>query len=94
MSNIILVHLPNVVARACNTPTLSPSAVQTNASAFGRLARCIRVCQPPTDTRALVLATSFLVLGLQMLSAALFISIFSGRISRLAEEGSSNWSPS
>jgi hypothetical protein len=39
-----------------------------------------------------VLATSFLVLGLQMLSAALFISIFSGRISRLAEEGSSNWS--
>jgi glycosyltransferase involved in cell wall biosynthesis len=47
-----------------------------------------------TDTRALVLATSFLVLGLQMLSAALFISIFSGRISRLAEEGSSNWSRS
>src|SRR5829696_555549 len=45
-----------------------------------------------TDTRALVLATSFLVLGLQMLSAALFISIFSGRISRLAEEGSSHWS--
>ena len=45
-----------------------------------------------TDTRALVLATTFLVLGLQMLSAALFISIFSGRISRLAEEGSSNWS--
>jgi len=38
-----------------------------------------------TDTRALVLSTSFLVLGLQMLSAALFISIFSGRISRLAE---------
>jgi Glycosyl transferase family 2 len=38
-----------------------------------------------TDTRALVLATSFLVLGLQLLSAALFISIFSGRISRLAE---------
>jgi hypothetical protein len=38
-----------------------------------------------TDTRALVLATSILVLGLQMLSAALFISIFSGRISRLAE---------
>jgi hypothetical protein len=47
-----------------------------------------------TDTRALVLATSFLVLGLQMLSAALFISIFSGRISRLAEEGSSHWSRS
>jgi glycosyltransferase involved in cell wall biosynthesis len=45
-----------------------------------------------TDTRALVLATSFLVLGLQMLSAALFISIFSGRISRLAEEDSSHWS--
>jgi Glycosyl transferase family 2 len=38
-----------------------------------------------TDTRALVLSTSFLVLGLQLLSAALFISIFSGRISRLAE---------
>jgi hypothetical protein len=38
-----------------------------------------------TDTRALVLSTSFLVLGLQMLSAALFISIFSGRISRMAE---------
>src|SRR5215216_6012459 len=45
-----------------------------------------------TDTRALVLSTSFLVLGLQMLSAALFISIFSGRISRMAEEGSSHWS--
>jgi glycosyltransferase involved in cell wall biosynthesis len=43
-----------------------------------------------TDTRALVLATSFLVLGLQMLSAALFISIFSGRISRLAEIRSPN----
>ena len=39
-----------------------------------------------TDTRALVLSTTFLVLGLQMLSAALFISIFSGRISRLVEE--------
>jgi hypothetical protein len=38
-----------------------------------------------SDTRALVLSTTFLVLGLQMLSAALFISIFSGRISRLAE---------
>lgn len=47
-----------------------------------------------TDTRALVLSTTFLVLGLQMLSAALFISIFSGRISRLAEEGSSTWSRS
>ncbi len=45
-----------------------------------------------TDTRALVLSTSFLVLGLQMLSAALFISIFSGRISRLAEEGTTRWS--
>ena len=32
-----------------------------------------------TDTRALVLSTSFLVLGLQAMSAALFISIFSGR---------------
>jgi glycosyltransferase involved in cell wall biosynthesis len=38
-----------------------------------------------TDTRALVLSTSFLVLGLQIISAVLFISIFSGRISRLAE---------
>jgi glycosyltransferase involved in cell wall biosynthesis len=47
-----------------------------------------------TDTRALVLSTSFLVLGLQMLSAALFISIFSGRISRMAEEGSTRWSRS
>ena len=47
-----------------------------------------------TDTRALVLSTSFLVLGLQMLSAALFISIFSGRISRLAEEGTTRWSRS
>jgi hypothetical protein len=40
---------------------------------------------PFTDTRALVLSTTFLVLGLQIMSAALFISIFSGRISRLAE---------
>jgi Glycosyl transferase family 2 len=47
-----------------------------------------------TDTRALVLATTFLVLGLQMLSAALFISIFSGRIGKLAEEGSARWSRS
>jgi glycosyltransferase involved in cell wall biosynthesis len=39
-----------------------------------------------TDTRALVLSTTFLVLGLQMLSAALFISIFSGRIGRLVEQ--------
>jgi glycosyltransferase involved in cell wall biosynthesis len=38
-----------------------------------------------TDTRALVLSTSFLVLGLQIISAVLFISIFSGRISRIAE---------
>jgi hypothetical protein len=41
-----------------------------------------------TDTRALVLSTSFLVLGLQIISAVLFISIFSGRISRLVEEHS------
>ena len=47
-----------------------------------------------TDTRALVLSTSFLVLGLQVISAVLFISIFSGRISRLAEESSPNWSRS
>jgi GT2 family glycosyltransferase len=40
---------------------------------------------PFTDTRALVLATTFLVLGLQIISAALFISIFAGRISRIAE---------
>src|SRR5215213_8323624 len=40
---------------------------------------------PFTDTRALVLSTSFLVLGLQILSAVLFISIFAGRISRLVE---------
>jgi hypothetical protein len=39
-----------------------------------------------TDTRALVLTTSFLVLGLQIMSAMLFLSIFSGRISRLTEE--------
>ena len=42
---------------------------------------------PFTDTRALVLSTSFLVLGLQILSAVLFISIFSGRLSRMLEEG-------
>src|SRR3954454_11520270 len=41
---------------------------------------------PFTDTRALVLSTSFLVLGLQILSAVLFISIFSGRLSRMLEE--------
>jgi glycosyltransferase involved in cell wall biosynthesis len=40
---------------------------------------------PFTDTRALVLSTTFLVLGLQILSAVLFISIFSGRIGRVAE---------
>jgi hypothetical protein len=40
---------------------------------------------PFTDTRALVLSTSFLVLGLQIISAVLFISIFAGRISRLVE---------
>jgi glycosyltransferase involved in cell wall biosynthesis len=39
-----------------------------------------------TDTRALVLSTSFLVLGLQVISAVLFISIFSGRLSRMVEE--------
>jgi glycosyltransferase involved in cell wall biosynthesis len=66
----------------------------------GALAKLIQLTvqwagnNPFTDTRALVLSTSFLVLGLQMLSAVLFISIFSGRISRLAEEGSSNWSRS
>ena len=38
-----------------------------------------------TDTRALVLATTLLVLGLQILSAVLFISIFSGRLSRYDE---------
>src|SRR5215204_1474974 len=39
-----------------------------------------------TDTRALVLATTFLVLGLQVISAVLFISIFSGRLSRAVEQ--------
>ncbi|MFL5906157.1 MAG: glycosyltransferase family 2 protein [Solirubrobacterales bacterium] len=38
-----------------------------------------------TDTRSLVLATTVGVLGLQMLSAVLFISIFSGRLSRFDE---------
>ena len=47
-----------------------------------------------TDTRGLVLTTSFLVLGLQIISAVLFISIFSGRLSRLAEEASTTWSRS
>jgi glycosyltransferase involved in cell wall biosynthesis len=40
---------------------------------------------PFTDTRALVLSTTFLVLGLQIISATLFISIFAGRIRRIAE---------
>jgi glycosyltransferase involved in cell wall biosynthesis len=39
-----------------------------------------------TDTRGLVLTTSFLVLGLQVISAVLFISIFSGRLGRMLEE--------
>jgi hypothetical protein len=47
-----------------------------------------------TDTRGLVLTTSFLVLGLQIISAVLFISIFSGRLSRLGEEASTTWSRS
>ena len=38
-----------------------------------------------TDTRSLVLATAVGVLGLQILSAVLFISIFSGRLSRFDE---------
>jgi hypothetical protein len=41
--------------------------------------------EPFTSTRALVLATTILVLGLQMLSAVLFISIFSGRLGRYEE---------
>ena len=67
---------------------------------IGSLAKLIQLTiqwagnNPFTDTRALVLSTSFLVLGLQILSAVLFISIFSGRISRLAEEGSTRWSRS
>jgi hypothetical protein len=40
---------------------------------------------PFTNTRALVLATTLLVLGLQVLSAVLFISIFSGRMNRYDE---------
>jgi hypothetical protein len=47
-----------------------------------------------TDTRGVVLTTSFLVLGLQIISAVLFISIFSGRLSRLGEEASTTWSRS
>jgi glycosyl transferase family 2 len=38
-----------------------------------------------TNTRSLVLATTVGVLGLQVLSAVLFISIFSGRLSRFDE---------
>jgi len=38
-----------------------------------------------TDTRSLVLAAAVGVLGLQVLSAVLFISIFSGRLSRFDE---------
>ncbi len=40
-----------------------------------------------TDTRSLVLTTAVGVLGLQILSAVLFISIFSGRLSRFDEPG-------
>jgi glycosyltransferase involved in cell wall biosynthesis len=60
---------------------------------IGSLAKLIQLTiqwagnNPFTDTRALVLSTSFLVLGLQILSAVLFISIFSGRLSRMLEEG-------
>ena len=43
-----------------------------------------------TDTRALVLATTSSVLGLQILSAVLFISIFSGRLYR-HDEGTCRW---
>jgi glycosyltransferase involved in cell wall biosynthesis len=39
-----------------------------------------------TDTHALVLSTAIGVLGLQILSAVLFISIFSGRLSRFEDE--------
>ena len=38
-----------------------------------------------TDTHSLVLATTFGVLGLQILSAVLFISIFSSRLSRFED---------
>ncbi len=38
-----------------------------------------------TGTRALVLATTLMVLGLQVVSAALFLSIFAGRLQRLAQ---------
>jgi glycosyltransferase involved in cell wall biosynthesis len=39
-----------------------------------------------TDTHALVLSTAFGVLGLQILTGVLFISIFSGRLSRFEDE--------
>jgi glycosyltransferase involved in cell wall biosynthesis len=39
-----------------------------------------------TDTHALVLSTAFGVLGLQILSAVLFISIFSGRLTRFEDD--------
>ena len=67
---------------------------------LGSLAKLIQLTiqwagdNPFTDTRALVLSTSFLVLGLQVISAVLFISIFSGRLSRVAEEDSTRWSRS
>ena len=38
-----------------------------------------------TETRALVLAATLMVLGLQIVSAALFLSIFAGRLQRLAQ---------
>lgn len=38
-----------------------------------------------TETRALVLAVTLMVLGLQVVSAALFLSIFAGRLQRLAQ---------
>ena len=39
-----------------------------------------------TDTHALVLSSAVGVLGLQILSAVLFISIFSGRLGRFEDE--------
>ena len=38
------------------------------------------------ETRNLVLASAVLVGGLQLLSAALFLSIFAGRLQRLEKE--------
>jgi glycosyltransferase involved in cell wall biosynthesis len=58
---------------------------------LGALAKLIQLtidwagAQVFTDTRSLVLATTVGVLGLQILSAVLFISIFSGRLSRFDE---------